>query len=330
MNKRLVALIMLVVLAGFTSACRGADEAAKSQSSAGPKGQSDSSGATRGLAAPAPAGAPEIVTNGADATSDRAFATRQNKAAGVDPPIIGVPPLPESGVPGSTKVIKNINLQLRIEKGSFQQQFARASVLAEQFQGFVSGSQVSESENGELASGSLTIRVPSARFGEVVDRLKKLGKVTGEDRTGQDVSKEFVDLEARLIQAKTEEAFFLKLMGESKTVSDMIQVQSQLSGTQLRIEEIQGQLQYLKDQTSFSTITVNIYEPGAALVGGEPKPLAKAWEDAVRAFQSVISGGVVGLGFLAPFAVIGLLGLAAYRWSRRPRKVTAEGPKASS
>lgn len=331
MSKRLVGLIMFLALAGFTTACSAADDASQAESSSGSgKVSRDSSAGSRRLVAPEPPGTTEMVTDGGDASSDEAFATEQKKNAGVDSPIMGVPPLPESGVPGSTKVIKNINLQIQIEEDSFQRQFARAGTLAEQFQGFVAGSQVSESEDGDLASGSLTIRVPSARFEEVVDRLKKLGKVTGEDRTGQDVSREFVDLEARLNQAKTEEAFFLKLMGESKTVSDMIQVQSQLSGTQLRIEEIQGQLQYFKDQTSFSTITVNIYEPGAALVGGEPRPLAEAWEDAVKAFQSVISGGVVGLGFLAPFVLIGLLGLAAYRWSRRPRKVTMEGPKASS
>lgn len=327
MSKRLVALIMLVALAGFTAACSGADETAQSESSAGSAGESDA-GATRDKAVPAPAFAPEIASDGGgDSGTTEALATEQSKAAGVDAPLIGIPPLPESGVPGSTKVIKNINLQIKIEEGSFQQQFARASTLAEQFQGFVSGSQVSQSEDGELASGSLTIRVPSARFEEAVDRLKKLGEVTGEDRTGQDVSREFVDLEARLRQAKTEESFFLKLLGESKSVSDLIQVQSQLSGTQLRIEEIQGQLQYLKDQTSFSTITASIFEPGATLIGGEPKPLAEAWKDAVRAFQSVISGGVVGLGFLAPFALIGLVGFGIYRWSKRPRKVVPEAPK---
>jgi hypothetical protein len=236
----------------------------------------------------------------------------------------GLPPLPEV-LPGSSKVIKNINLQVRIRKGEFQRQFARASTVAEQFQGFVSGSQVSRTEDGELASGTLTVRVPSDRFEQAVARLKELGEVTGEDRTGQDVSKEFVDLEARLRHAQTEEAFYVKLMGEAKTVSDMIQVQSQLSNVQLRIEEIQGRLQYLKDQTSFSTISVNIYEPGAALLG-EPKPLAKAWAEAVDAFQSVISGAVIGLGWIAPLAVAGLIGLGVYRISRRRGKRVAPEP----
>jgi hypothetical protein len=102
-------------------------------------------------------------------------------------------------------------------------------------------------------------------------------------------------------------------------------VQSQLSSVQLRIEEIQGRLQYLKDQTSYSTITANIYEPGAAMLG-EPKPLAKAWQEAVNGFQSVVSGAVVGLGWMAPFVLFGLIGLGVYRLSRRPKAKPAQEP----
>jgi hypothetical protein len=279
------------------------------------------------------AGKPDVVSAEPPGETFSTGASRGEGAAGeasreaadlAQAPGPGLPPLPEV-LPGSGKVIKNINLQVQIRKGEFQRQFARASTVAEQFQGFVSGSQVSRTEDGELASGMLTIRVPSDRFEQAVARLKELGEVTGEDRTGQDVTKEFVDLEARLKHAQTEEAFYLKLMGEAKTVSDMIQVQSQLSNVQLRIEEIQGQLQYLKDQTALSTITVNIYEPGAALLG-EPKPLAKAWTEAVDAFQSVISGAVIGLGWIAPFAIAGLIGLGVYRISRRKGKRVAPEP----
>lgn len=334
MSKRLVALIMLVLLAGLGVACGARDEASTAETSVADE---DAVGEkVQGIADPRPpamdsggnggdgGGGGAAGGSGANAGATTSGGERESVdlAQAPDP---GVPPLPEV-IPGSNKVIKNINLQIRIEKGEFQRQFSRASTVAEQFQGFISGSQVSRTEEGELSSGLLTIRVPSDRFEQAVARLKELGEVTGEDRSGQDVSREFVDLEARLKHAQTEEAFYLKLMGEAETVGDMIQVQSQLSGVQLRIEEIQGQLQYLRDQTSFSTITANIFEPGAAMLG-EPKPLAKAWQEAVNGFQSVISGVVVGLGWLAPFALIGLIGLAVYRLSRRPKTKPVQEPK---
>lgn len=324
MRKQMLILIMVLVLAGFTAACSGQKAASEGKSSGSGERVAKVSGSTAskagGTSASVSKAAPQMMAEDSGSGADQAtgFSGGAGKSGQIvpQPPTGAVPPLPEDGVPGSTKVIKNINLEIRIDRGQFQRQFARASLLAEQFQGYVTGSQVTRSKDGELASGSLTIRVPSSRFEEVVDRLKGLGEVTGEDRSGQDVSREFVDLEARLKQAKTEEAFFLRLLGEAKTVGDMIQVQSQLSGTQLRIEEIQGQLQYFKDQTSYSTITASIYEPGAALAG-EPKPLTKAWQEAGRGFQSVISGAVVGLGWLAPFALVGLVGLLAYRRFRR-------------
>lgn len=243
-------------------------------------------------------------------------------------PDIGVPGLPIPTVPGSSRVIKNIALQIRIDDGDFQRQFARVGTIAEQFGGFVTSSQVSETD-GELASGTLTLRVPVDRFEQAVARMKDLGKVTAEDRSGQDVTKEFVDLEARLKQAKTEEAFYLRLMDQTETISDMIQVQSHLSGVQLRIESIQGQLNYLNDQTSFSSISVRLYEPGAE-EAGLPKGLAKAWEEAIRGFQSVIGGLVVALGWLAPFVLIGLVALAVYRLRSRPEKPAEAGPESGA
>lgn len=335
MSKRLVALIMLVLLAGVAAACGAKDEASTAESASSVADEDAARNKANEIAAPqAPAMDSAGGSGGGDgggggaAGASGAYAgatTSGGERAGVDlaqAPDVGVPPLPEV-IPGSNRVIKNINLEIRIDKGEFQRQFSRASTVAEQFQGFISGSQVSRTEEGELASGLLTIRVPSDRFEQAVARLKDLGEVTGEDRSGQDVSREFVDLEARLKHAQTEEAFYLKLMGEAKSVADMIQVQSQLSGVQLRIEEIQGQLQYLKDQTSFSTITANIYEPGAELLG-EPKPLAKAWQEAVDGFQSVVSGAVIGLGWIAPFALIGLIGFGIYRLSRRPKTKPVE------
>lgn len=243
---------------------------------------------------------------------------------GLTPPDIGLPGPVAPQAPGSGRVIKNIALEIQIDDGEFQRQFARVGTIAEQFGGFVTNSQVSETD-GELASGTLTIRVPSDRFERAVARMKDLGKITAEDRSGQDVGREFVDLEARLNQAKTEEAFFLRLMDRSETISDMIQVQSQLSAVQLLIESIQGQLNYLNDQTSFSTVSVLIFEPGAR-EPGLPKGLANAWEEAVDAFQSVIGGLVVALGWLAPFALLGLVGLIIYRFRHRPTKPAKGDP----
>jgi hypothetical protein len=326
MGKRIVAAIALVALLVLAAACgKQADQATEMSAPAS---------GNAGSAPDAPA-APEsrAVSDGDSGGSGGgsggpgSFGAATTGSSDESSTIGQLPDLPPVPSGGSGRVIKNISLEIEIKKDQFQRQFSRAGTLAEQFGGFVTNSQVGETE-GKLASGALTIRVPSDRFEEAVGRLKGLGKVTAEDRSGQDVSKEFVDLEARLKQAKAEEAFFLRLMDEARGISDMIQVQSQLSGVQLRIEEIQGQLNYYRDQTNLSTISVRIYEPGAPL-GGRPQPLAEAVGRALDGFQSVIGGLVIAIGWLAPFALIGMAGLFVFKLRNRQKVAPVAEPPAA-
>lgn len=329
MPKRLIAGVALLGLLILAAACSRSNDSSETELSAPMSGEAaaESSGEDGKLAAPdAPSADGDSVRSSAGGGSGGAGSGDYAGATtGVDQ--ASLPGIPEVPSAGSGRVIKNISLEIQIKEDEFQRQFSRAGSLAEQFGGFVTNSQVSETD-GELASGTLTIRVPSDRFEEAVGRLKDLGKVTAEDRSGQDVTKQFVDLEARLKQAKAEEAFFLRLMDEARGISDMIQVQSQLSGVQLRIEEIQGQLNYLRDQTALSTVSVRLYEPGAP-ASGSPQPLAEAWEGAIDGFQSVIGGLVVAAGWLAPFGLIALAGLFVLKLRNRPKvEPAAETPAA--
>jgi hypothetical protein len=101
----------------------------------------------------------------------------------------------------------------------------------------------------------------------------------------------------------------LGLFDEAATVADTIRIQNELSGIQLQIEEIEGRLRYLRDQTSLSTISVTLAEEGVAAPGA----FDRAWERAVDGFLSVLAALVVGLGFVLPFVAIGLAGLLVYR-----------------
>lgn len=220
------------------------------------------------------------------------------------------------GIPGvPQRVVKTANIEVRIGKDAFQKRFNRASAIAEELGGFVTNSST-EQTKGRVASGTLTMRVPSDRFQEALTKIRGLGKVTGESQSGQDVTREFVDLEARLRHAKAQEAFFLKLMDQSKTVSDLLQVQQQLANVQLEIEQLQGQINYLKDQTSFSSITARIFEPVAA-GSPEPKGFGKALREAWAGFRTVIGGTVVFLGWVTPMALMGLVGYGLWRAIRR-------------
>lgn len=219
-------------------------------------------------------------------------------------------PLPDIGL----SVIKTASIGLEIDKDSFRDSVQRAIDAAERNGGFVLSSDIG---GDELRSGSLVIRVPASNFEATLASIKDLGKVTSESISGKDVSQEFVDLNARARHFEAQEAVLLDLMSKATTIPDSIRVQGELQRTQLEIERLRGRINFLKDQTSFSTISMNMTEVGVA----PPKPkgtLAKAWAQAKETFMDVIAAVVVGAGFVFPVGILAAIAALIFRalWPR--------------
>jgi hypothetical protein len=219
-------------------------------------------------------------------------------------------------------IVKTAAVTIEVRPAAFDQRFQEAAVVASRYGGFVASSLTSDARH---QSGTIVIRVPAAQFDAALGDLRRLGSVKREELSGQDVTAQFVDLEARLRNWESQEDVLLRLMAQAKTIEDSIKVQRQLQEVQLAIESIKGQLRVLTDQTDFATITMSMVEAGAV----QPKPkstLGKAWQDALGAFLSVIAAVVVGLGYLVPLALLGLIAFVAwivYRRTRAPAAPTA-------
>ncbi|HXF72283.1 MAG TPA: DUF4349 domain-containing protein [Actinomycetota bacterium] len=218
------------------------------------------------------------------------------------------------------RIVKTADLHLLVGKGGFQDAFEEAQLVAGKYGGFV----VSSSSHGtRVRSGSLLLRVPNASFERALADLRDLGRVEGESISGEDVSAQFVDLEARLRAWEAQESVLLRLMERATSVEDTLRIQRELQDVQLRIEEIRGQLRVLRDRTELATITVRIREPGAAIreeiAARERRPdLGEAWARAVDAFLGVAYVVVVGLGYLVPIAGLAAVVLSgARRWRAR-------------
>jgi Domain of unknown function (DUF4349) len=209
-------------------------------------------------------------------------------------------------------VIKTADLSVEVDRDGLGGALDAATSVAARYGGFV----VSSTTGGEAGrTGSLTLRVPADRFEEALADLAGLGEVNRRRVAGQDVGQEFVDLEARLRNFEAQEAVLLRLFDDAASIGDTIRVQNELSGVRLRIEEIQGRLRFLRDQTSFGTITVALAEEGAAA----PGTFDQAVDRAVDGFLAVVAGLVVALGYVLPLTLLGGLGLMAIRrWRPRP------------
>ncbi len=169
------------------------------------------------------------------------------------------------------KVVKNGALSLFV--ASITESFATIDALAVEQKGFVES--VSEYGPADQRNGSVTLRVPATNFDVTRAALKEFAiKTESEQVTTSDVTEQHIDLEARLKNAKSEEEQYRAILKQATKIDDILNVTRQLTDVRTRIDQLQGQLNYLSRQVDMSTITVSLREeaaPGA--VGTEWRPL---------------------------------------------------------
>jgi hypothetical protein len=217
-----------------------------------------------------------------------------------------------SELPGlGPAIIKTAHLELEVERDELQAAIDDAVAIANESGGFLLSTRL---ENEKSGHGTIVLRIPAERFETALSSLDDLGDVEQRTISGEDVSEEFVDLEARLRNFEAQEAVLLQLMDRSKTVTDTIRVQQHLSTVQLDIERIRGRLRFLEDQTTLGTITLTMREAG--VVVAKDTTLDKAWARAGDAALSVVSGVIVGLGFVIPISVLLVLVLLGLKLLR--------------
>jgi hypothetical protein len=317
-------LLVLVGGALLAASCSGAgdDEAAAPPSTAQP-GLAGGEDAGRDLAVPALA---EPAAEPAEPPADAAAAVLEEELPLVDP-LPGLQP----------RVVQNATLSVSVPKGDFEEAVDRARQIAAALGGFVTSSQSSQGPEERLVRGSIVVRVPGDAYPQAMSQFAALGKVIGREESGTDVSLRYVDLEARASHLEAVERQLLGFLDETKTVADALIVQQRLSKVQLQLEEIEGRLRYLDDQTSFATISLAVAERGVPVAKLVEKDggwsIGDAWEAAVNGIEKIAGGMLVFLVTAGPIlAALGLafLGGRAYVRRRRPPKPQApvESPSA--
>lgn len=214
------------------------------------------------------------------------------------------------------KIIKNASMDLEIKDQTFEQRAQDVILIASRHGGFVTSSRTS---GGKHLSGTMVIRVPAAQFEVALGELKGLGKVTGEQIAGEDVTAQFVDLDARLRNWEAQETVLLRLMDKSASIEDSLKVQRSLQDVQLAIEEIKGQLRLLTDQADMSTITLSMAEQAAVVPPKKTNAFLRAWHRGLDATVGVFTAIVIGVGFLAPLFLLVLAGGLVWLLFRRLR-----------
>jgi hypothetical protein len=204
------------------------------------------------------------------------------------------------------QIVKTASLRLSIKRGDFDATIEEAGSIAAGLGGFVVSSSASQGSEQRLVRGTIVVRVPARSYDDAISSLRALGKVDARSENGQDVSQEFVDLQARIRQLQAVESQLLELLDDANTVGAALAVQRQLSEVQLQLEQARGRLQYLDDQVAFATISLAIHERIVAVPKTENGGfgILDAWSKAGHGFLTVIGWTFVVLATAAPLILL--------------------------
>ncbi|OFW64123.1 MAG: hypothetical protein A2Y74_09520, partial [Actinobacteria bacterium RBG_13_63_9] len=243
------------------------------------------------------------------AGDEAAYAPEASENYGIDQAVVGTLAALQAGT--DQKIIANAQLEIEVEAGKFQEVFNQALLLADRYGGYVfSSDSYASGEEDSMKSGTIAIRIPATAFDNALSDAGKLGEVKNQSIQTEDVTEEYVDLQARIINSEAHVNAILEVLAQAKTIDEILQVRQVLTSAQAELEQLRGRLRYLDEHTSYSTLTMSIYETGVEVTPTTEWGFAQALKDALHNLVQAFGSIVRGLGWLIPVVII--LGIIAY------------------
>lgn len=235
------------------------------------------------------------------------------------------------------KVIRQARLELHAD--DTRAAYDEIVRLAENAGGFVAQASVSPTFGEESQPEvTLTLRIPSDRLNATLTAIKGLAEeVVSETQGAQDVTEQFIDLEARLTNLQTLEVELRALLEEVRQQPDadpekLLRVFNEISAVRGQIEQIQGQLNFLEDMTALATVDLTITQtPAMVPITEEPWAPGEAVREALGSLVTALQGTAeLAIGFVLfvlpmMLLVLGVPGAIALYVYRRVRKA-GDGP----
>jgi hypothetical protein len=220
-------------------------------------------------------------------------------------------------------VIRNANLSLVVEDPA--QSADDITSLAESMGGFVVNSNVYQTTYGSseipTTRASITIRVPVERLDEAIEKIvENTIEVREKNISGQDVTREYTDLQSRLRNLEAAEEQLREIMDDATKTEDVLQVFEDLRQVRGEIEVIKGQMNYFEDAAQLSAISIDLIPDELAqplsIGGWRPQGTAKdAVEALINALQFLVDAGIWVVICIVPILL--LLGVPGFLIGRR-------------
>ena len=199
-------------------------------------------------------------------------------------------------------VIRNANASIKVD--SLEPAIAALREVAARVGGFVANAGI-QTGRGQLRSATIEVKVPAARFDEALAGLKPIGELEAADVKADDVGEEFVDVSARMENARRLERRLIELLAtRTGKLKDVLDVEQSLAQVREEIERYEGRLRYLRAHTAMSTLTVYVHEPVPVVGTAGTSVMGEAFRQAWRNFVTFLAVFVQALGIVIPLGAI--------------------------
>ncbi len=198
------------------------------------------------------------------------------------------------------KIIKRAQLSLEVTRGSVRETSELAINVVKANFGYIESSSIAQSDynDKELTSFYMVARVPAENLDPTLTQITTLGRTTRQDTSAQDVTDQYVDLDARLKNKENQEQRLLTIMGDAKTVGELLQVEGELSRVRGEIESMKAQIQSYDKSVTLSTVSLTLTEEGAV------KPSSSQWTEVWRVFVNAWRTLAIFLAKVAPAVIV--------------------------
>jgi hypothetical protein len=278
------------------------------------------------IALVAATGCMSLGSAGSNAASPQTWATgdssmrlqesAKSSYAGNAAPVPAAATVPSADASGSgaveTKIIKTayVTLEVKDVTGSVESLKSMATAKG----GYLSSTNVQKSYNDRL-TGTVVLRIPQAEFESTLSGIKAIGTVKSTSTQGEDVTEEYVDLQAQKTSYQNQLSQYNAIMKQSTKVEDIIKVQEQIDRVQTELNRLEGRLKYLNSRVDLSTITVNLQEPEP--VGGESgHNFVSTINEGIAGFFGMIDAIIILFFTLLPLIILGAVGYGVHRWNK--------------
>jgi hypothetical protein len=264
--------------------------------------------AVAGRAAPVATPAPGTPT--ADLTGGQMFQESQ-QAADRFSPAVGADAAP-------SMVIRTGRAAIEVD--SLEPAVALVRDLASRLGGHVANTSL-QTGTGQLRSATLELKIPAARFDDALAGLNPIGKLQSVDVQAQEVGEEYVDVTARVANARRLEQRLITILAtRTGKLQDVLEVEQALARVREEIERYDGRLRYLRARVALSTLSVYLHEPVPVVGRVGSSVIGEAFKQAWRNFVGLVALVIQSLGIVLPLGAVAAGAWWAYRrWGRGRR-----------